>query len=706
MPEVPVYNPNRVQTRAVATTPRRGLSDAAFETTGPALQGLGRALGQAGQAVEQIVDMRAETKAREADMAASQFILEQQTELGKLKGLEYDEAAPVALRKIEEFSQKASVNARNDLERRMIGDVVKRRVMSATQSIAAQRVKEVEYAQKASAVAHLSNNQQFALAKFGTDDWEEARAQVIASAADLTKIEGLGGDQAIADARTREALTGVYSVGISAAIDRKDFDTAQRMIDEGMARGDINADAAVKLHGAFREAKTDYEAARISMDVLADGVFTPLSEDLLSSDAPEYQTPVDGAKMTSGFGVRTHPISGQRKMHTGQDLAVPVGTPVKAMAAGKVVFAGKKGGYGNHVIVDHGNGNVTSYSHLNEIDVKVGQTVGQGAVVAKSGATGNVTGPHLHVEVSHGGRKIDPAKADMQVARQSVQPTVENRYKLAKQLSGGDPDLFAKLVSAFNSKLAQDEAVKSKRMEAVTDEIYTRIDQGQEVPASLLNQLEPRNRVAMKDYIKNRAERANDEVLDLEDNAVALGELSTQAVRDPRGFMAPGYLESQRPRLSKSQYSAFLKQREQYRQGGTPTSSMEDTNRAAEMASEGLTGKEKSSYKGVVYRTVRDMEARLQRELTPEEILGAATRLRTEVKGSGGFLGLGAPKGEAWETAPALTAKPAEIDKAYMRIPPTARHALVQAYKKAHNGQLPSRADVIRQYNLKVAAGG
>jgi murein DD-endopeptidase MepM/ murein hydrolase activator NlpD len=108
--------------------------------------------------------------------------------------------------------------------------------------------------------------------------------------------------------------------------------------------------------------------------------------------------PVKGT-VTSGFGYRIHPIDGVRKFHKGLDIAASVGTPVKAVAAGKVIWAKSAGAYGRFVVIDHGNNVITKYAHNDEILVAYGDTVHIGQVIAKAGSTGGVTGPHCHFEV-------------------------------------------------------------------------------------------------------------------------------------------------------------------------------------------------------------------------------------------------------------------------------------------------------------------
>jgi len=118
--------------------------------------------------------------------------------------------------------------------------------------------------------------------------------------------------------------------------------------------------------------------------------------------------PVQG-RITSGFGYRTHPILHVRKMHTGLDIAAPSGTPIHAAAGGVVLFAGRWGGYGNCVILDHGGGLATLYGHCSSIAAGEGQTVRQGQTIAYVGSTGLSTGPHLHFETRRNGTPVNPS---------------------------------------------------------------------------------------------------------------------------------------------------------------------------------------------------------------------------------------------------------------------------------------------------------
>jgi murein DD-endopeptidase MepM/ murein hydrolase activator NlpD len=122
----------------------------------------------------------------------------------------------------------------------------------------------------------------------------------------------------------------------------------------------------------------------------------PTSGPLFGGQEP--QLPVNGI-VTSKVGFRHDPIDGGLRHHSGVDIAVPTGTVVKAIAAGKVVESGWRGGYGNLVTVDHGGGMLSMYGHISRLDVKAGDQVQAGQALALSGSTGRSTGPHLHFEL-------------------------------------------------------------------------------------------------------------------------------------------------------------------------------------------------------------------------------------------------------------------------------------------------------------------
>jgi murein DD-endopeptidase MepM/ murein hydrolase activator NlpD len=130
------------------------------------------------------------------------------------------------------------------------------------------------------------------------------------------------------------------------------------------------------------------------------------------SGDPLLHAPADphgGVHVTSGFGLRTDPFDHTLHHHDGADLRAAAGSPVTAARDGTVRFAGKRGGYGNVVIVDHGAGVETRYAHCASLAVRPGDVVHAGDALGTVGSTGRSTGPHLHFEVRENGTPIDPA---------------------------------------------------------------------------------------------------------------------------------------------------------------------------------------------------------------------------------------------------------------------------------------------------------
>lgn len=139
------------------------------------------------------------------------------------------------------------------------------------------------------------------------------------------------------------------------------------------------------------------------------GILRVLNGRIIDLEVKPNGMPIEKGYISSRFGFRRDPFTGRKRMHKGIDFAGRLGTPVKTVAAGVVQFAGRKGGYGKVVEIDHSDGLVSRYAHLSEIDVKVNQVVKKGDLIAKVGSTGRSTGPHLHLEVLKNGKQQNPA---------------------------------------------------------------------------------------------------------------------------------------------------------------------------------------------------------------------------------------------------------------------------------------------------------
>ena len=129
----------------------------------------------------------------------------------------------------------------------------------------------------------------------------------------------------------------------------------------------------------------------------------------IAAEKAPFAVPVKASyRFTSGFGYRRDPKTGGRRMHAGVDFAGPVGTPLYATGDGVVTYAGWQSGYGRLVKIRHEFGIETRYGHMSRIGVKVGERVSRGDRIGDMGASGRVTGPHVHYEVRVGGQAVNP----------------------------------------------------------------------------------------------------------------------------------------------------------------------------------------------------------------------------------------------------------------------------------------------------------
>lgn len=153
------------------------------------------------------------------------------------------------------------------------------------------------------------------------------------------------------------------------------------------------------------------------------------------------RTPIDGARLSSGFGMRKHPILGYSKMHQGLDFAAPTGTPIYAAGDGRIAYLGTKGGYGKYIKIRHHAGLETAYAHMSRYKkgLKSGDRVKQGEIIGYVGTTGRSTGPHLHYEVVINGRQSDPRKVKLQEG---------------KKLAGKELEIFRGVVQQSRAQYA------------------------------------------------------------------------------------------------------------------------------------------------------------------------------------------------------------------------------------------------------------
>lgn len=154
------------------------------------------------------------------------------------------------------------------------------------------------------------------------------------------------------------------------------------------------------------------------------------------------KTPVEGARLSSSFGRRKHPILGYTRLHKGLDFAAPRGTPIMAAGNGTIEMATRNGSFGNYVRIRHGNSYKTAYAHLKSYGrgIKKGVKVKQGQIIGYIGTTGRSTGPHLHYEVLLSGKQVDPRKLKLPTAR---------------TLKAGDLDKFQNMRDRYVAEIDQ-----------------------------------------------------------------------------------------------------------------------------------------------------------------------------------------------------------------------------------------------------------
>ncbi|MBD3222705.1 peptidoglycan DD-metalloendopeptidase family protein [bacterium] len=197
-----------------------------------------------------------------------------------------------------------------------------------------------------------------------------------------------------------------YQQAVAAAVDITPLDAETRLAGVG-GRGPLTTpdellglEVAPQLDQLLRQSRIQ----RAGMAALLDSLS---SRDDARDRIPSIR-PCDIGWLSSRYGKRRDPFTGRQAFHRGLDFSLPVGTPVRVTASGRVVVVEKQRGLGRLVKVDHGNGLMTVYAHLQEALVEEGQEVARGEVIARSGNSGRSTAPHLHYEVRVAGRSVNP----------------------------------------------------------------------------------------------------------------------------------------------------------------------------------------------------------------------------------------------------------------------------------------------------------
>lgn len=233
-------------------------------------------------------------------------------------------------------------------------------------------------------------------------------------------------------------MVGLFSYDVDFQRDLRPGDSFAVMVNEQVAADGAVVDHSAITYAAMTLSGITYEVFR---HTTSDGETAHYDRDGDSVRKALLRTPVNGARLSSGYGMRKHPILGYSRMHKGVDFAAPTGTPIYAAGDGVVEQAGWNGGYGKYVRIRHGGSFKTAYAHLSRLGkgVGTGRRVKQGQVIGYVGSTGRSTGPHLHYEILQNDRQVNPRKV---------------RFPAGRKLTGDELAQFKKTVAATSKAYA------------------------------------------------------------------------------------------------------------------------------------------------------------------------------------------------------------------------------------------------------------
>ncbi len=514
MARLQVYDQNQVapgQAPGVAvSSPNAGVGDIAAQQ----LKQLGGAVQQAGQVgasiVTDMVEKQNEVRVTEALTEAQRLMLERQKELTSLRGVD-------ALMPGDDGVSPAE-RVRADLNRDF-GQVGQRLKLNRTQqerfNLAAQPLtmrfnatadqhiqRENEAYQESVYTTAVATNQQMILADpndavnvgmatAGIERATRQRADFLGMTPEATELAVLTN---VGEGHV-QAITAMADENPRAAQEYYERNSTWMTTPQQQAARDRFVPA---MRTANMESWVEREAA--------DAPPPPPGE-----PGARYESPIPGGRVTSGYGSRPSftTANGQRASsnHDGMDIAAAEGTPVRAVAGGRVVRAGPNGGYGNFVEIEHGDGTRTAYAHLQGFDVQVGDNVTSGQAFARVGSTGNSTGPHLHLRARRAdGTSFDPAElfdSEAPAAAQSQNEPASRRelYRRADEQFGNNPVELEAARRAIDSHFSREEGFRRAEEEQARDSAYAYIEQNRAMPpASMLAALPPGMRNTMQNY--------------------------------------------------------------------------------------------------------------------------------------------------------------------------------------------------------------
>lgn len=411
MPRVGLYRGDTIR--------REGTTAAKFVPADFDTSALGESLQRAGRFGSEYIERDDQIQElydiRDADALDLEHIKQTQTlsdRLREARGAGAREAATALAGELETYNRDLLTRARSERSRERLDNSITRRTVGEVERYQSYADEEFEQdfraTNDASVQASLERATDIPDEELARDELESTAFALIRQRAEFEGWEGgAGGVQA---QQYRLRVSNVYHMNRARQLARDD---PQAAIDYAIANRAEMTDEA--LNGVLDSLNSEAIEQRMTAFVDGQGEFTPPpAAEEGPAPAPRNEEPLQYEwGVNSGYGPRVAPrTSGGNRgssNHAGVDYAAPAGAPVPVRLSGRVIFAGRRGGYGNAVEVSHGNGLTTMYAHLSRIDVRLNQQVDRGTPIGAVGATGNTSGPHLHYETRQDGRPVDPA---------------------------------------------------------------------------------------------------------------------------------------------------------------------------------------------------------------------------------------------------------------------------------------------------------
>jgi len=525
---VPEYGGQQVQLRPIADVKQADVATPEAFGLGIARSGqrLAQGFQDAAAAAAKRQDELDEAATRQAEIEAanaSREVLKGEKGLLRLQGLDAVTAAEATRKQLEDIYKKALDGDMTPQRRQMISQVLQARRQREFELIDAHVVQEEDRYKDT-----MSNERMTLLTREAQEavDDDEREVKMLALRGELEDFadrKGLGVEFVTARFQTAEANVYKGIIQNILADDTRAGDAEAALDRWG---GKLQPGDRAVLGAQVKDAKLKLDTATFAMS-LTSGVFEdpdmpePTGRGESDTTTPAFRPPVEASRISSRFGLRDHPIDGTRKMHWGTDYVAERGAPVVASADGEVIFAGRAGGYGNQVRVRHANGWETTYSHLDAINVKVGDRVTGDRPLGAVGSTGKSTGPHLHYEVFFNGKRLDPEKARVpgapatddavRTARAPGELTFESVDRAARVAAAGDPIRYQAFLSQGLAVLGRQEAVKTERERKAWDDVQPFLLEGStarsinEIPASIRRGLSPTQLTQLDRFFVSRA---------------------------------------------------------------------------------------------------------------------------------------------------------------------------------------------------------